>query len=663
MLIIALNLGCGVEKATFLHYNRLIKVYLDILIVFMGVYMNLEYIQEKTLDKFFEAEAQKLELVYYSPVLTNHLFNYHNQVVYYRIALSARYGIHMFIIFELTMTELENNFVLITNIVQNCLNIGKRQLTRYRMGNVDFHVHGYFPSLDPEYFTESLLSDLEEYQLINRLKAKIPSALPRIMEPQTFLNAFKMKDSHNQANRILKEKENILRVKGIFTHETAPDMSLKTKLNLDNRSSQRMEYIYERFELDDDQKHKVESFNLGHRLLLAEAGTGKSVILFLKAQRLAALNPEAKILILAFNRYLVEEFIRKREFENIKAGVIEIFTIDKFLNYLVQKHLAHIEYDDFDKDAKVKDLLQIIGRLEKYDAIYIDEVQQFEASWLKLCYNLLKSHEPDAHSFVLCGDINQTTRSGKKNPWRDADIPSFAGRRTTLTTKYRSTPEINQFVDAFVKNVYTLALRNNLPLIEEIESNSLYTIEYNEGDRLEDISTFAKNDVRFFKTPFSLEERIPVLADYIASLSSEIDLRDAIILTPYTKAYRQPFIEMLKAALLSRDINVVAHSDENYLVYQDLKDHLSIVTVQRCVGLDFKYVILVGLDLYGYDHKNNIKMYYEDGIATYDIDEFNKDLSTLYVALTRAKSKLFIENTAAIKRNSIVERLIFGDPS
>jgi superfamily I DNA and RNA helicase len=623
--------------------------------------MILENINEKELERYFELEKGKLDIIYHSSVTAKSRFNYHTNVVSYRVTFSTRYGINLFLIFEETEDEFEVRVGENIDIYNHVLKEAKQELSRHGYEQYDFNIHCYFPNMDSGFFENSLFSFTKSNEMVEYFKEEVQSVSSKIKNSKDLARLYKSFPTNKRNNTGLSDKETQIRIKGIFTHETTPDLALRRKLNLDHESNQIMENLYERFELDDDQKHKVESFNSEHRLILAEAGTGKSVILFLKAQRLASLNPNSKVLILAFNKYLVEELKQKRDYENIKNSYIDIFTIDKFLDDLVNKYLSKNNYDQFDKDQKCEDLLKIVDNIDKYETIYIDEVQQFKPAWIRLCFKLLKSHQAGEYSLILCGDINQTTQSGKKNTWREAGLPSFSGRRTTLTKKYRSTKEINDFVDLFVKNVYTFASRNDLPIIEEIESNSLYNIEYNQGDKLENISALAKSDIKFFKTPYDTHERVNAIADFIESIRNEIDLRDTVVLFPYSKTYTIPYIELLQKQLRNRDIQVVSNINGEHLRYQDLKDSLALVTIQRCIGLDFKNVILIGLDTYGFDRKNWKPMKFESEVATCDIDEFNKELSTLYVSLTRSKSRLFVEQTESLKRNAIVSCLIWGD--
>lgn len=624
--------------------------------------MLLENHNDKSLDKYLDYVKKDLDLLYVSKTTSRQRFNLESFVLNYKITISSKYGLNIFLVLDYKVEDLEENFGDILDVYENFSREVSLELARLKLDSFDVNYHTYFPRIDPGYFEENIFSKTDENSIADALKEAIGSSFSSINSTMKLKSVFKRNNPNKKGNLSLKRNDLQLSIKGIFTHETSPDLSLKKDMTLEKESNAIIDNIYERFELDEDQKNILYNHNSGHRLLLAEAGTGKSVILFLKAQRIASLNPDCRILILAYNNYLVHEFKQKKIYENIKGSYIDIFTYDKFVNTLVSEYLSTKEYEKFDKDSKTEDLLNVIENVKKYEAIYIDEIQQFKPLWIRFCYSMLNSHEEENHSFVLCGDVNQATRNGKRNRWREAGLPPFTGRRMTLTKKFRATDEINDFVDGFVKNLYTFTARNEMEIIEEIKSDSLYSIEVHDDGQLHDLTEYANNDVMFFKTSYRLEDRLTEIVHFVKHIRNEIDLRDTVIMYYGSRTmYNTDFGEELRDLLTKEGIDVEMEDEENFLRYDSLKDSLAIVSVQKCIGLDFKNVILILLDKYGYDYENKIKMHYEENLDGFDLDILNKDISNLYVSLTRAKKKLFIENSSSFGRVKIFHSLIFGD--
>lgn len=76
------------------------------------------------------------------------------------------------------------------------------------------------------------------------------------------------------------------------------------------------ELEYKTFFLDEYQVAQVNDMGKGHRVLLANPGAGKSVLLLSKAFKYASLYKDSKVLLTCFNNNLADSYMFKRECAN-----------------------------------------------------------------------------------------------------------------------------------------------------------------------------------------------------------------------------------------------------------------------------------------------------------------------------------------------------------
>jgi thymidine kinase len=641
--------------------------------------MVIDSLGEVSIENYIEKAQNQLEIIRYKTNVVKNIFNFRELVVPYTIVLSSDSGINLFITYLTNITTLDIEIMDIIDSYENFRKVAFQELSKNdTIRNLDIHFYAYFPNLSSDFFKENLFTD-ETNSTAAFLKQSIDNPIGEIKYDVTLPTIIRSQICKND-NTILKNNEVIVIVLSIFTNNTSLDMG---SLVLDEKvNDSRVSSMLKRFELDDSQIHKIETQNSENRIILAEAGTGKSVILFSKAQRIAALNPGKRILILAYNNYLIQETVRKREFENIKASEIDILTVDRYIEVLYQKYVIEkVETEKYDKSGKIKQLLPVIDQLPKYDGIFIDEIQQFRADWIGFLFNMLNSHDKGKYCFILCGDINQSSSESEKTPaWKQANLPSFQGRRIKLDVKYRSTESINTFTGELVKNIYTLYARNKMKVLYELEGEETYNVEIRETELLEDIVSITYEDVKFFHTSFdpklnsdvieNCSTRASDVVDYIVSLRNDnYDLRELVILYPYQKIFGIEYVKNIEDELRKRDIHYEStrDNDENeYITYDQIKSTLAITSIEKCIGLDFKYVMIIGLDTFGtYPLKPAKNVRYESENENLDYDFFRRQISQFYIALTRAKKKLFVEipanYTTRKSRDDMFRKILLGD--
>jgi len=208
--------------------------------------------------------------------------------------------------------------------------------------------------------------------------------------------------------------------------------------------------------LDGRQAQLVERLESGHHIIRGIAGSGKSLVLCAKAQLLAKSKQDAKILLVCFNTSLKSQLdFYLQSFNGDKSsstsGVIHVFSFHKFIDWQAKKagddetcrkHLKD-SWEHGDDDAQSARLGEYLRGLAlrpdtvKYDAILIDESQDFHFSWLKGLRAFLK---PEPHLLILAEDFNQKIYH-RKFTYKGADI-NVQGRVRKLPMIYRSTREI-----------------------------------------------------------------------------------------------------------------------------------------------------------------------------------------------------------------------------
>lgn len=168
--------------------------------------------------------------------------------------------------------------------------------------------------------------------------------------------------------------------------------------------------------LDSRQSRAVIETVEGVQRIRGLAGSGKTIVLALKAAYLHSQNPDWKIAVTFNTRSLKEQFLRLIETfvveqtgeqpnENIKVinawgapggasrtGIYYQFCIENGATYLdFQQARAKYGYDNAFAGATISAMSEVKSIIPMYDAILVDEAQDFDPSFLQLCYHLLKS--------------------------------------------------------------------------------------------------------------------------------------------------------------------------------------------------------------------------------------------------------------------------------
>ena len=397
----------------------------------------------------------------------------------------------------------------------------------------------------------------------------------------------------------------------------------------------------------------------GHTIIRGVAGSGKSLVLCSKALLITTEHPEWKVLITCYNvslasqlRYYIDSF-RKRK--NVSLENLEIVHFHSLCGKLINKYggtfprfdragaLSSQQFaslSDDKKETKLDDMesellgqeLHRIGsnkKVEKFQAILVDESQDFHPSWLR---SLLLFLDGKTDFLLLSEDPNQKIYP-RTFSYKSAGINVAEGRKRSmrLPLGYRSTHEIiipasrlvvNSNWDEFYKQFVEVE-GELLPAESVNRPKGKYpkmVVERNYAD----ICSMIANDIsRKVKEGF---RRSDFAVLYLVKNSGSAKSRQR----EFEFEKKTDYVQGIRAALAAQNITYfwLSESQNSKGSFDQFRDAVTISTIFSAKGLEFEIVYIVGLELYPWSKRNK-----------------RENASLLYVAMTRAKSELYMYST------------------
>lgn len=413
------------------------------------------------------------------------------------------------------------------------------------------------------------------------------------------------------------------------------------------------------YRLDKWQIDVINRISKGNQLILACAGSGKSVLLISKCFKLASLNPSKKFLITCYNRNLNNYYqwaIAQAGFSERNVSCTTFYGL--CIQLLEDNHIGlpvktgdEQEYynklferaNDALKDGRIKN---------RYYGIFIDEVQIFKPEWYRFCFNLLKSKKEDDHFFVIAGDksqdIKNNIRQGKA-PWQGGGsvYPEYRGKTLPIETNYRNSKPINDAIDRYVEYAKRMGSKIGVDLNSDPEL-FLRGTAYREGNKPKVVEL----------EDYSNEGEANAIGDAIKELIevkglSEVDI--AVILynksTRYTPAgwktkhyHLLPYIKQYFYKEGWEQPAILISGESSGATYGSRRG-VTIATIEGSLGLDFRAVVLAGLRPLGIHEKaRNEEDFFEKNEEKLieKKEGFIKNINFLYTGCTRAKDELTI---------------------
>jgi hypothetical protein len=424
------------------------------------------------------------------------------------------------------------------------------------------------------------------------------------------------------------------------------------------------ELEYKTFFLDEYQVAQVNDMGKGHRIILANPGAGKSVLLLSKAFKYASLYKDSKVLLTCYNNNLADSYNFKKACANFGDNKnLYVMTLHKFVKKIYDECLRMRCLSNIVTDEEIRICIDFIraGKVDlKFKAIFIDEVQNFEPLYLELCYLLLEPSEDS--TFLLAGDLNQSVRAQSRKgdvPWKRINGVKldFTGRVKYIEKNYRNSKEIGEYIFGML----TL-MNKRLAMLDMINSMEY---EYNSF-------TMGSNPTTALKVKTRIN-RMQIKNEVIAAVKEIVDkyktsYSDIAVLFPLRKkAYlKYNFLYWLKQAFDEENMpySMIISSDEaphEKVKYSDTKG-VVISTIESSLGLDFKAVVLAGLYPYNYvfsQNKSSKEIRTWTGIKSMSEDEQNlvqSQMRSIYTACSRARDILYV--LSDLKPGSPMEEIL-----
>ncbi|MBC8214337.1 MAG: NERD domain-containing protein [Candidatus Marinimicrobia bacterium] len=207
--------------------------------------------------------------------------------------------------------------------------------------------------------------------------------------------------------------------------------------------------------LDLKQERAAKSIGEGHRLLKGIAGSGKTLIMLYRAKLLAKIHPEWNVLFVCWNRSLINYLGQMYDGieMDVETNLVQFTYFSKWMGNLAWKnHIPMPKVEDSNQyDYEFNEIAKQLTNVSfspKYQAILIDEAQDFEEDYFRLLLNHL---DDKTNSLLVCYDYAQNLYK-KETSWKKLGI-SVAGRRVldlsnskdSLDVNFRNTLEITRF--------------------------------------------------------------------------------------------------------------------------------------------------------------------------------------------------------------------------
>ena len=454
------------------------------------------------------------------------------------------------------------------------------------------------------------------------------------------------------------------KVNNIF-QRLCPEITIPRKFILDDHVSisikeaalTQIDRAVQSYRLDTRQINFVNQINRGNQLILACAGSGKSVLLISKCFKLASLNPSENFLLTCYNRNLnnyyqwaisqagfTDRNVRCTTFLGLCRQLLESNGISLPTPYPNDDYYARL----FEKANEA--LAE--GRIkERFYGIFIDEVQIFKPEWYRFCFNLLKSKNETDHYFIIAGDKSQDIKNNIKHgraPWQGggSEYPEYRGKTLPIETNYRNSKPINDAIDRYVGNAKALGMKIGVDLSSDPEL-FLRGTAYRPGNE----------PTVYTITDFSNEGEAAAICDAIRDLLkkgySEVDI--AVIVYNKSQKYTSkgwkthyynilPFIKQAFYKENWETPSILITGESEGATYGSRRG-VTIATIEGSLGLDFRAVILAGLRPLGSHEKARALSDFGD-LTKEQLDNkqeaFKKNVNFLYTGCTRAKDELTI---------------------
>lgn len=373
--------------------------------------------------------------------------------------------------------------------------------------------------------------------------------------------------------------------------------------------------------MDLHQENLAKQIGDKNRLIRGVAGSGKTLILASRAKMLTKSNPDWKILILCYNislansiQQMITYMLNEPEdlFDFDFSGESTINTTNN--NVIVRNFHSWLKNDLKIRETQIPTIVEKLSNneaiLPTYDAILIDEGQDFESDWLKLVSLLINE---DTQSLLLVEDRAQTIYKRKRSYVQDTGL-SFQGRSKVLSINYRNTAQIVKFAWDFyqAKSLFK----------RKVVNRDL------EGDIIAPQSTKRKGPEPAILKAKSFYDEMRIVSRQIKKLHDEkkVPYHEMLILYRVKRTHKLPIIDMIKRSLEHEDLPYywITENDQSKRNFEKEDEKVKISTIDSSKGLDYQAVFIVNVDSMPFPLE----------------EDKEREVSLLYIGMTTAKQYL-----------------------
>lgn len=390
--------------------------------------------------------------------------------------------------------------------------------------------------------------------------------------------------------------------------------------------------------LDLQQEMIAKNIGTGHRILKGVAGSGKSLVIACRAKYLKTVYPDWKILVVCFNNTLCNHILNMMNENHIDQ--IDISTFHGLVKKITNANLTMLEKETQDEySLRITEILNkhldSAELTQKYDAILIDEGQDFAQEWIQ---SLIRVLNPKTNSILFCYDPAQNIFNRKRPSWKSFGLEVQGKKPTELMRCYRNTKEILMTARSFLnsRTLDSLIAEDDFDRVLDPDTGECKVgtlpVAYQSKDIEETINLIVKKSNYLIKNGYSESSIAILVARHVSQAKVDMLLRNAFADFAPNVAF--------KFILTSQDKKSL-----------NLKDPtIKILNFESSKGLEFEHVFLIGLENMPRISSN-----------------VNRDEDTerklTYVAMTRAKENLYMianQNTGFF--DEIVQILKTGEP-
>lgn len=387
--------------------------------------------------------------------------------------------------------------------------------------------------------------------------------------------------------------------------------------------------------LTEEQVELVNALPAGPSLLLSCAGSGKSVLLAARAIKVAKTFPDRKVLLTCYNRSLQSYLEACIDAAGLAERNLVCKSFHQLCVHLLQSNGLPLPNSRSDERFN-EELVERVSRIlreerekiqERFFAVFVDEIQDFEQEWYRICVELLE----DRHFYILniAGDGTQDLYDRLLHgiPWVGSGLPDCKAASAALRKNFRATEEIHTFVAAYCEAA--ASYYRNVRAEPDLGPTG-FTAGTPTGKRGPKPEVFWVD---------SLGAETEKVADLIQQLHRNgVAYQDIAVLFPYSRSPQGSHYPVFYAekALSERGIPYFCPMEEKWkgIDFGD-RPGVALSTVYSAKGVDFRAVIVSGIS----------KLWPQWVRRSFDAQQrrrLGKNLRLIYTAVTRAEEYLYI---------------------